>query len=61
MKLREIPLHGKTVSVDEDAADAFHSHLDVCVQCEEHPFQLCRLGDKLLRSIVPPEETSKTV
>ena len=29
-------------------ADAFHAHLDVCAQCADHPFQLCRVGAALL-------------
>ncbi len=27
----------------------FHSHLDVCTQCENHPFDLCPIGAKLLK------------
>jgi hypothetical protein len=30
------------------AADNFHAHLDVCEQCREHPFDLCRTGADLL-------------
>ncbi len=30
--------------------DRFHAHLDVCSQCERHPFDLCPIGVKLLRS-----------
>jgi hypothetical protein len=26
----------------------FHSHLDDCRQCREHPFDLCAVGNKLL-------------
>jgi hypothetical protein len=29
-------------------ADKFHAHLDVCRQCEQHPFELCRVGAALL-------------
>jgi hypothetical protein len=31
-----------------DEIDAFHAHLDVCRQCRDHPFQLCRTGAELL-------------
>lgn len=27
----------------------FHSHLDECEQCREHPFDLCKIGAILLR------------
>lgn len=27
----------------------FYVHLDHCQQCREHPFDLCRRGDELLR------------
>lgn len=30
--------------------DRFHAHLDVCSWCERHPFDLCSIGAKLLRS-----------
>jgi hypothetical protein len=30
-------------------ARAFHAHLDVCVQCESFPFELCAIGAPLLR------------
>lgn len=26
----------------------FHAHLDVCRECEEHPFNLCAMGHRLL-------------
>lgn len=29
-------------------ADAFHAHLDVCMQCAKQPFQMCRVGASLL-------------
>ena len=29
--------------------DKFHAHLDVCRQCERHPFDLCSTGAKLLK------------
>jgi hypothetical protein len=35
-------------TVDRSAADAFHDHLDVCKQCRENPFSLCRVGLPLL-------------
>lgn len=28
----------------------FHEHLDVCKQCENHPFDLCPIGANLLKS-----------
>jgi hypothetical protein len=31
------------------ATDLFHAHLDVCGQCEAHPFDLCKEGDRLIR------------
>ena len=30
------------------AIDVFHAHLDVCRQCREHPFALCKFGEALL-------------
>ncbi len=27
----------------------FHAHLDVCSQCETHPFELCSTGGRLLK------------
>jgi len=27
----------------------FHAHLDVCSQCENHPFSLCSVGARLLK------------
>lgn len=35
----------------EIAADNFHAHLDVCQQCEGHPFQLCPTGHELLLAV----------
>lgn len=29
--------------------NVYHDHLDVCVQCREHPFGLCSSGERLLR------------
>ena len=31
--------------------DRFHAHLDVCEQCREHPFELCEIGELLLRRV----------
>ena len=31
------------------SATPYHDHLDVCVQCAEHPFDLCAVGAKALR------------
>ncbi len=33
----------------------FHAHLDVCSQCERHPFALCPTGAKLLKSAATGE------
>ena len=38
----------ETVEGGEDASDRFHAHLDQCTQCEQHPFNLCPVGQKLL-------------
>ncbi len=32
-----------------EAGTAFHAHLDVCEQCREHPFDMCAVGNRLLR------------
>ena len=32
--------------------DEFHAHLDVCNQCQDHPFSLCGVGAKLIREAV---------
>ena len=34
------------------ARDAFHAHLDVCRQCEQHPFDCCSEGQKLAKEAV---------
>lgn len=31
-----------------EAAEAYHAHLDVCEQCEQHPFDQCPEGARLL-------------
>ena len=36
--------------VTDRRIDRFHAHLDVCIQCERHPFDWCPIGVKLLRS-----------
>lgn len=36
-----------------DRVDDFHAHLDVCPQCEQHPFDLCATGARLLLATVP--------
>ena len=33
-------------------SDRFHSHLDVCRQCEQQPFNLCPSGLRLLTEAV---------
>lgn len=35
-----------------DAAEAFYAHLDVCRQCEAHPFDLCPVGQDLIKATV---------
>ena len=32
-----------------DLVKAFHAHLDICSQCEKHPFDLCPEGYRLLQ------------
>lgn len=32
-----------------DEREAFHAHLDACPQCRNHPFDLCRIGEGLMR------------
>jgi len=32
-----------------DRIKKFHKHLDVCKQCNNHPFDLCAEGAKLLK------------
>ena len=32
----------------------FHPHLDVCLQCREHPFNLCAIGHYILTGEVKP-------
>jgi hypothetical protein len=29
--------------------DKFHCHLDMCTQCEQHPFDLCPIGAALIK------------
>lgn len=29
----------------------FHAHLDGCMQCEQHPFELCSEGQKIMNSV----------
>lgn len=36
----------------KDWMDRFHAHLDICYQCREHPFSLCKEGAKILTN--PP-------
>jgi len=42
--------------------DVYHAHLDVCSQCRNHPFNLCREGVQKLHEAVgsaPLPETEK--
>lgn len=41
---RCVPLEDATKRIKR-----FHAHLDVCTQCENHPFDLCPTGAKLLK------------
>lgn len=36
----------------QTASEQFHAHLEACKQCEDHPFQLCQVGERLLREAV---------
>lgn len=47
------------MSDHHEAADRFHAHLDICRQCREHPFNLCREGGQLLIATGPVPETWK--
>jgi hypothetical protein len=44
------------------AAAAFHSHLDECRQCADHPFDLCPSGTVLmnLARVILDTEASRT-
>jgi len=33
-----------------ESIEKFHAHLDECKQCEAHPFDLCPVGDRLIRA-----------
>jgi len=44
------------MSTWEQAAAAFHAHLDVCPQCEQHPFDLCSTGARLLKQAAETAE-----
>ncbi len=39
--------------------DKFHAHLDICSQCEKHPFALCPTGAKLLKEAAVGEEEER--
>lgn len=36
------------IEADDKIVNVFHSHLDECAQCREHPFALCDTGRKLI-------------
>lgn len=38
----------------DKAADSFHKHLEICQQCNDHPFGLCSIGDGFLRAAFAP-------
>ena len=31
-----------------ESMEKFHAHLDMCKQCRDHPFGLCKVGESLL-------------
>ena len=49
----------------KNGTDTFHAHLDVCAQCEKHPFDLCPIGAVLLQGVAigpsadPHEQSAK--
>jgi hypothetical protein len=53
--------------VDRDGAEAFaamqgfHSHLDVCEQCEGRPFNLCQVGAQLIQEAAGKVLSSEAV
>lgn len=49
MTTREEFMTGNRTMILENA---FHKHLDECKQCNGNPFQLCLLGELLLKSAV---------
>ncbi len=36
---------------DAEGLTEFHTHLEHCVQCREHPFNLCAIGASLLKGV----------
>jgi hypothetical protein len=56
------------VSEEPVEINVYHQHLDVCTWCANHPWNLCREGDRLLRAevgkvvriqvVVPPNDYS---
>jgi hypothetical protein len=36
-----------------EAINTFHAHLDICKQCAENPFDLCKEGLALLKATRP--------
>ncbi len=39
----------------------FYAHLETCNQCATHPWQLCSVGDQLLRLAVEEQSANTTV
>ena len=37
------------------ATEKFHAHLDVCLQCYNHPMGLCAVGARLLQQAATGE------
>ena len=40
------------------AHEAWYKHLDECQQCEEHPFELCAVGVKLIALAILERDTN---
>jgi len=38
-----------------NSVEDFHSHLDECEQCREHPFNLCPEGELILKKVTTGE------
>ena len=41
--------------------EAFHTHLDICQQCREHPFQLCSVGSPLLKEAATGDQSASLI
>jgi hypothetical protein len=45
---------------DSRDVNSFHTHLDVCLQCESQPFNLCLIGSQLLHAEVAKSTVKAT-